>query len=82
MSRSTKTFSAQMNYVKFNSPYRFMIRAYNYTTAEKARGLELYPVNGQVLVISIQGNSREDYVHMPLTKESNEAASITCKSRK
>lgn len=81
ISRSGKTFTANLDYVKFNRSYKMMVRAYNHIE-NKAKGMELNPINGHVLIVSILAENKSSYVHMPLSKVKAETAPYPCRVKK
>jgi hypothetical protein len=81
ISRSGKTFVGDLIYSRYRRQYRLMIRAYDYMEDVRDE-LDITPVNGSVVVMSILSEGKEEYVHMPVTKASDFVTPFPCRHKK
>lgn len=82
LSRTSKTFVAEMRYLKFERRYRMLIRAFDYSKSRSRDKVGITPINGSVVVLSLMPEGRENYVHMPFSKIYDFYTPAPCRQRK
>ncbi len=77
--RTQNSLVADMFYLNVRQSYGIYVRSFDY--AGSTEDINVSPINGQVVLLSIQPEGRDEYVHLGISKLSNDSAAAFCKGK-
>lgn len=77
--RTTNRLMSDMYYIDVRQNYGIYVRAYEYNGP--VEDLNVSPIDGQVMMLSIQPEGRKDYVHLGISKISDDPVASFCKPK-
>jgi hypothetical protein len=80
ISKTGRTFTSDMDFLDLDQAYRLAIRSFDY--GGPVKDISLSPIDGQVVVLSIQPEDRTKYVHMVISKVASDPKVALCRSRR
>ena len=78
-SHTQNNILTDMFYIGVRQAYSIYVRSYDYSGPTK--DINVSPIDGQVVLLSIQPQGREDYVHLVISKISNDSEASFCKGK-
>ena len=78
-SRTTNRLQADMSYIGLHQSYGIYARSYEYNGS--VEDLDVSTINGQVMMLSIQPQGRKEFVHLGISKISNDPEASFCKAK-
>ncbi len=76
-SRGRNNIMVAMDYISVRQTYGIYVRSYEYGGPLEDNSIS--PIDGQVMMLSIQPQGRTDYVHFAISKISNDSSASFCK---
>ncbi len=77
--RGQSRINAEMFYLNVRQSYGFFVRSFQYAGPIKDIGVS--PIQGQVMMLYIQPEGRNNYVHFVISKLSNDSSASFCKGK-
>ncbi len=78
--RTQNNIVTDMFYLNVRQSYGIYVRSFDYGGPMK--DISVSPIDGQVVLLSIQPQGRDEYVHLGISKISNDSTAAFCKGKK